>query len=193
MQLYLTPIKYILCVTVGVILLVLSQNHANSCNTIFYYSSPITKFFYYLFVLFWYGIMHLNIPTQFFCMFFTFLCHCNIFSYLSKTSDISYCSNFWRYVINTPYVFVIIHFVIIVIVHLFINYLCCFELIIFITCMFKPVLLKHSCHFIFLCICSGHYTLPVSYLSLSLSPKYLSDCGNFCSHIPMSCFIFDNG
>ena len=182
MHLYLIPMKYILCITVEVILLVLSRNQVNSCNTIFYHSLPITKFhyMYYFFVLFWYGTMHLNyIPTKVFNMSITFFCHCNnIFSYL----DISYCPNFWHYVINKPYmyVFVIIHFVIIVIVHLFISYFCCFELI-----------SEHSCQSIFLCICSEHHTLPFSYLLLS--PKYLSDCGNSCSSITMSCFIFDNG
>lgn len=94
-----------------------------------------------------------------------------------------------------PRISVFIHFVIFVITHVIINYFCCFAFIIY-TCFsllyffistFESVPTKYSCWFLS-CIRPEHLAL-----SVLLPYKYPSDCGIYCSHIYMTCFIFDNG
>jgi hypothetical protein len=128
------------------------------------------------------------------------MCHyINVFSFCLFLSKY-FCSNSWHYVTAKPHfcVVVVIHFVIFVITHIFINYPCCFILIIyifpsvlfFVSSIFETELLEHNCH-LFLCTCPDISVLPVCYLILLFN--YSTDCGIFCLHMILAYLIFDNG
>ena len=109
------------------------------------------------------------------------------------------CSNSWHYVTAIPQFCVVLYFVVFsVITHIFINYPCCFVLMIhifpsvlfFVFGVFETELLERNCR-LFLCTCPDNFVLLVCYLILLFN--YSTDCGIFCSHIVMAHFIFDNG
>lgn len=125
-----------------------------------------------------------------------YYCHKSIFYSLFFCKTFCICKHLWQYVIAKPLTtFVITHFIF-AIMHLFINYFCCFvfkihtliSFLYFLSMTFEP--LKHNCPLLFLCTLSEHLALLVYYV-LS-PPKYPPDCGNY-SHVYMTCFIFDNG
>ena len=117
------------------------------------------------------------------------MCHyINVFSFCLFLSKY-FCSNSWHYVTAKPhFCVVVIHFVIFVITHIFINYPCCFVIMIYI---FPSVLffVEHNCRLLLLC--TEHFVLSFCYLILPFN--YPTDCGIFCLYIVVPYFIFDNG